>query len=89
MQMATENHIVLGVDGGATKTACTALLLATRQNLSQAYAGPSNWYLPCSTCMPALLCASGPENGPENVIPGQMMELRYLFKFVVTPAGPV
>lgn len=36
--------VVLGVDGGASKTACTALLASTHEQLSQAYTGPSNWY---------------------------------------------
>lgn len=35
--------IVLGVDGGATKTACAAVLLSTQQHLNQVSAGPSNW----------------------------------------------
>lgn len=36
--------VVLGVDGGASKTACTALLVSTHEQLSQAFTGPSNWY---------------------------------------------
>lgn len=56
MQMSEDSLIVLGVDGGATKTACAAVLLSTQQHLNQASAGPSNWYaltsrpveLPCN-----------------------------------------
>lgn len=36
-------RLVLGVDGGATKTACIAIDQATRQAVAQAAAGPSNW----------------------------------------------
>ncbi|DBA74430.1 TPA: hypothetical protein ACH3X1_011184 [Trebouxia sp. C0004] len=43
MQMCEDRLIVLGVDGGATKTACAAVLLSTQQYLHQASAGPSNW----------------------------------------------
>lgn len=43
MQMSEDSPIVLGVDGGATKTACAAVLLSTQQHLNQASAGPSNW----------------------------------------------
>ena len=48
MQMSEDSLIVLGVDGGATKTACAAVLLSSRQHLNQASAGPSNWYAPIS-----------------------------------------
>ncbi len=44
MQMSEGSLIVLGVDGGATKTACAAVLLSSQQHLNQASAGPSNWY---------------------------------------------
>ena len=44
LQMSAQEPILLGVDGGATKTACTALLASTQEQLAQAYAGPSNWY---------------------------------------------
>lgn len=42
-QMSNQDPVVLGIDGGATKTACTALFLATKEKAAQAYAGPSNW----------------------------------------------
>ncbi|KAL0027911.1 hypothetical protein WJX79_002298 [Trebouxia sp. C0005] len=41
--MSEDSRIVLGVDGGATKTACAAMLLPSQQHLNQASAGPSNW----------------------------------------------
>ena len=53
IQMSEDSLIVLGVDGGATKTACAAVLLSTQQHLNQASAGPSNWY--ALTSQPAEL----------------------------------
>jgi hypothetical protein len=53
MQMSEDSLIVLGVDGGATKTACAAVLLPSQQHLNQASAGPSNWYALIS--QPAVL----------------------------------
>ena len=43
MSVQAQASVVLGVDGGASKTACTALLASTHELLSQEYAGPSNW----------------------------------------------
>ena len=43
MSVQAQAPVVLGVDGGASKTACTALLASTHELLSQEYAGPSNW----------------------------------------------
>lgn len=51
--MSEDSRIVLGVDGGATKTACAAMLLPSQQHLNQASAGPSNWY--ALTSQPAEL----------------------------------
>ena len=56
--MSAVAQVVIGVDGGATKTACKALLASTQEALAQAYAGPSNWCTPLS-CIPMLTCVIG------------------------------
>ena len=39
--------VVLGIDGGASKTACAAVDKVTGEALVLKYVGPSNW---CGTC---------------------------------------
>ena len=42
-QMSSQVPVVLGVDGGASKTACIAMLVTSHEQVAQACAGPSNW----------------------------------------------